>query len=77
MIAGSGVYFPNRSHRVRIGAKKLRYELELVQEPTVKRTLKRLRRTQNVLGSIQDRLQLGGLLRITIGPGARGLATDA
>ena len=58
VIAGSGVYFPKRSHRVRIGAKKLRYELELVQEPGVKRTLKRLRRTQNVLGSIQDRRAL-------------------
>jgi CHAD domain-containing protein len=55
---GSGVYFPKRSHRVRIGAKKLRYELELVPDPGVKRAMKRLRRTQGVLGSIQDRRAL-------------------
>lgn len=58
VTASSGVYFPNRAHRVRINAKKLRYQLELVAHPGVKRAVKRLQRVQSVLGSIQDRRAL-------------------
>ena len=58
VTTGSGVYFPKRAHRVRIDAKKLRYQLELVAHPDVKRAVKRLQRIQSVLGSIQDRRAL-------------------
>ena len=56
--AGSGVFFPKRAHQIRIDTKKLRYQLELVDHPDVRRPVKRLQRTQEVLGAIQDRRAL-------------------
>ena len=57
ITASGGVYFPNRTHGVRLQAKKLRYLLDLV--PTsgvdVQRAIKRLRKAQEVLGDVHDR----------------------
>ena len=61
-----GVYFPNRTHEVRISAKKLRYLLELLparQQPN--RTLKRLRRVQDLLGRLHDDQTLADVIEET------------
>jgi CHAD domain-containing protein len=50
----SGIYFPNRSHRVRVATKKLRYVLELVDNPASTRMVKLLRRSQEILGLLHD-----------------------
>ena len=51
-----GVYFPKRTHAVRISAKKLRYLLEFtLDDPDRKRTLKALKNVQQRLGKLQDR----------------------
>jgi CHAD domain-containing protein len=53
-----GIYFPNRSHSVRIAIKKLRYALELADalgpwHPV--RAVRRLKRAQDALGDAHDR----------------------
>ena len=51
------VYFPNRTHRVRIAVKKLRYAVEIAAETGVWRrrnVLKDLREIQQVLGDLHD-----------------------
>jgi CHAD domain-containing protein len=55
--AAGGIYFPNRSHSVRIQTKKLRYLLELVPgaHDRLAPTLKALAKAQKVLGAVQDR----------------------
>lgn len=59
----SGVYFPNRTHQVRVDAKKLRYLLELLPNRAQPAgALKRLRRAQGVLGEIHDRQALMDLV---------------
>ena len=57
VMAAGGVYFPNRSHGVRLRTKKLRYLLELVptSSPHLGRMIKQLRRVQDVLGDVRDR----------------------
>jgi CHAD domain-containing protein len=58
MEHASGVYFPNRSHVLRLAIKKLRYALELAdatgdwQSP---RAIHRLKKAQDVLGKAHDR----------------------
>ena len=55
----TGVYFPNRAHRVRVAAKKLRYVLELLGDPPLARgVLVMLKRVQKTLGEIHDREML-------------------
>jgi CHAD domain-containing protein len=54
VIDASGVYFPNRVHRVRVETKKLRYVLELVERAESSALVKRLRRTQEILGELHD-----------------------
>lgn len=51
------VYFPNRTHNVRIAVKKLRYAVEIADETGVwrpRRVLKDLRRIQGILGDLHD-----------------------
>ena len=57
----SGVYFPRRAHAARIGIKRLRYLLEFggVGENG---QLKSLRKSQQILGDIQDRKVLHDLV---------------
>lgn len=54
---GSGVYFPNRAHGVRIDAKKLRYVLEMTSDPETIAPdgLKALKKSQEILGQLHDR----------------------
>ena len=54
---GSGVYFPKRAHGVRIDAKKLRYILEMTNDPEAVAPdgLKTLKKSQELLGSLHDR----------------------
>ena len=60
----SGVYFPNRAHRVRVETKKLRYLLELMgHAAAAKSAVKRLKRTQDVLGDLHDQQMLLETLR--------------
>jgi CHAD domain-containing protein len=52
-----GVYFPNRSHSVRIAAKRLRYSVELADRTGLwrpPRLLRDLRRVQGTLGTLHD-----------------------
>lgn len=61
----AGVYFPNRLHRVRIEAKKLRYVLEMAVRVCMwpdDRDVRTLRRAQNLLGDMRDRQLLTDLL---------------
>jgi CHAD domain-containing protein len=58
VIDASGVYFPNRVHRVRVETKKLRYVLELVVRAESSALLKRLRRAQEILGELHDHQML-------------------
>ena len=50
---GSGVYFPKRAHAVRIDAKKLRYILEMTNDPEAIAAggLKTLKKAQEILGA--------------------------
>jgi CHAD domain-containing protein len=58
-----GVYFPNRTHAVRIAAKKLRYLLEFMLEGAErKRVLKTLKRAQQQLGDLHDRQTLADVV---------------
>ena len=54
----SGVYFPNRAHKVRVAMKKLRYAIELLDSnggrPASRRCAS-LRRAQEALGQVHDR----------------------
>ena len=53
----TGVYFPNRSHELRIAIKKLRYAVEVATELRLWRPphlLKDLRELQSTLGGIRD-----------------------
>jgi CHAD domain-containing protein len=61
--AASGVYFPNRSHRVRVETKKLRYVLELVGNTESASLVKHLRRAQEILGQLHDHHVLKQVLR--------------
>jgi CHAD domain-containing protein len=52
-----GVYFPNRSHSVRIAVKKLRYSVEVAEETGLwpaSRLLRDLKRAQVILGELHD-----------------------
>jgi CHAD domain-containing protein len=54
----SGVYFPNRTHQVRVCAKRLRYVVELASHVgrwRSDREVKILTRVQEVLGEVHDR----------------------
>ena len=62
----SGVYFPNRIHRVRVETKKLRYVLELMTHSDAARSaIKRLKRIQRVLGDVHDQQLLLETVRDT------------
>lgn len=53
-----GVYFPNRSHSVRLAAKKLRYAMEMADTTGLWRVpsaLRHLKRAQDALGAVHDR----------------------
>lgn len=55
IVHASGVYFPNRAHRVRVETKKLRYILELTSHAAPARAaVKRLKRLQEILGHLHD-----------------------
>ncbi len=56
----SGVYFPNRAHKVRVAIKKLRYATELMDraEPVRKPSVRVLKNAQEALGSAHDREML-------------------
>lgn len=64
VVAATGVYFPNRTHFVRIQTKRLRYLLELVptEPPELRGAAKRLRRVQEVLGALNDRQTVADLV---------------
>jgi CHAD domain-containing protein len=54
---GTGVYFPNRAHRVRVQVKKLRYSIEVAHETGLWQAavlLRDLKRIQDVLGDLHD-----------------------
>ena len=58
-----GVYFPKRTHAVRIAAKKLRYLLEFaLGGPDRKRTLRTLKQVQKQLGALHDRQALADVV---------------
>lgn len=57
----SGVYFPRRAHDARIEIKKLRYLIEF-HDPSDVEALKVLRKSQEVLGDIQDRQVVHGMV---------------
>ncbi len=50
----SGVYFPKRSHALRVSIKKLRYLLEFSATPDTE-ALQLLKKSQQILGEAQDR----------------------
>jgi CHAD domain-containing protein len=55
------IYFPNRLHDVRLGAKRLRYTIELADRLNVRRpprALRTLRSAQELLGDLHDRATL-------------------
>ena len=61
----TGVYFPNRAHNARIGIKKLRYAAEISLETgasELRKTIKTLRKGQEVLGALHDRAVLAETL---------------
>jgi CHAD domain-containing protein len=61
----TGVYFPNRAHRARIGLKQLRYAAEIGQATGVsdlRRAIKSLRKGQEILGALHDRQALSDTL---------------
>jgi CHAD domain-containing protein len=57
-VAAAGtIYAPDRLHRIRIALKKYRYALELAQElerARIRGTLRRLKRLQDLLGTLHD-----------------------
>lgn len=58
-----GVYFPRRTHAVRIAAKKLRYLLEFTLDGAERtRMLKALKRVQQQLGKLHDRQVLADVV---------------
>jgi CHAD domain-containing protein len=57
----SGVYFPRRAHAARIEIKKLRYLIEF-HDPSDREALKVLRKAQEILGDIQDRQVVQGMV---------------
>ena len=69
-----GIYFPNRSHGVRLAIKKLRYALEIAQATGLWRmpaALRCLKRAQDALGNAHDReLLIKRLARIGESPAA-------
>jgi hypothetical protein len=72
---GSGVYFPQRTHAIRIAVKKLRYAVEVAHEVqlwTPPRLLKDLRRLQARLGDIHDHQLLRDRLGELAGPADAG-----
>jgi len=58
----SGVYFPRRAHAARIEIKKLRYLIEF-HDPSDRESLKVLRKGQEILGDIQDRQVVQGMVQ--------------
>ena len=61
----TGVYFPNRAHNARIAIKKLRYAAEISLETGTSelgKTIKVLRKGQEVLGALHDREVLADTL---------------
>ena len=58
----SGVYFPRRAHAARIEIKKLRYLIEF-HDPSHRESLKVLRKGQEILGDIQDRQVVQGMVQ--------------
>jgi CHAD domain-containing protein len=57
----TGVYFPHRTHSVRIAVKKLRYAMEIAHHLGIgdrAAALRDLRKTQDLLGELHDRQQL-------------------
>ena len=66
MAAAGGVYFANRTHRVRINVKKLRYAAEVARITGFWRPahlVKDLKRIQGVLGAARDMQMLLDELR--------------
>jgi CHAD domain-containing protein len=62
----SGVYFPRRAHAARIEIKKLRYLIEF-HDPSDRTSLKVLRKGQEILGDIQDRQVVQGMVQELLG----------
>ena len=62
----SGVYFPKRAHAARIEIKKLRYLIEF-HDPSDRASLKVLRKAQEILGDIQDRQVVHGMVQDLLG----------
>lgn len=62
----SGVYFPKRAHAARIEIKKLRYLIEF-HDPSDRESLKVLRKGQEILGDIQDRQVVQGMVQDLLG----------
>jgi CHAD domain-containing protein len=62
----SGVYFPRRAHAARIEIKKLRYLIEF-HDPSDRESLKVLRKGQEILGDIQDRQVVQGMVQELLG----------
>ena len=62
----SGVYFPRRAHAARIEIKKLRYLIEF-HDPSDRESLKVLRKGQEILGDIQDRQVVQGMVQDLLG----------
>jgi CHAD domain-containing protein len=57
----TGVYFPNRTHSVRIAIKRLRYATEIVHQTRLadrSRAIRALKKAQDLLGNLHDRQEL-------------------
>jgi CHAD domain-containing protein len=57
----TGVYFPNRTHSVRIAIKRLRYATEIVHETgsgDLTAAIRELKKAQDILGDLHDRQEL-------------------
>jgi CHAD domain-containing protein len=70
-----GVYFPNRVHAVRVGAKKLRYSAELAGLAGLWRCVEAvndLKQTQDTLGHLHDAQVLLESMDELVGDSARG-----
>jgi CHAD domain-containing protein len=62
---GTGVYFPNRAHRVRIAIKQLRYAAEIAQAigfSEMQPAIRALKKGQDTLGHLHDRQVLADAL---------------
>jgi CHAD domain-containing protein len=78
--AAGGLYAFDRLHLVRIATKKLRYALELAQEPGGVRTLRltqRLRQVQDLLGRLHDLEVVAGFARGVTCGASQVLASEA